>query len=494
MTGGAANYMKKYWDEEQAAGITLCRNMQLNVLVDTPRYLALDRSLASLQVKFEVPLSSCNPDDLSFHGMSTKLGFFELESVELSLIQTFKVAVNSEAIEPFEDSEETQLFKVRYPLKPSFDVKDFQIDEQKRVYYKITTLGEFIKDKTSILDSMKVPVVNNARLGDFFSCHNTIKLVFTIGTGEPQDRKQVQQYTSKRFEFTSPKSAFTFSSSSRFCGGFYTPRSSNTPRSSTSGESQAATSTSSPPSSNDIKFKTDMYSIKQTDTLTSTPTSSFNADTSPYVNMYGKSLISGPPPLPAALGTSNISYSGSLNSPPYSPQSIDHQHHYPSPARYYKKTFVQRIRSSSTGGEDETEELPIPTTNDGSQDPLHEDDHKTAIKSAKTNNNDKSDKSQQANGLAGTAAVAAAFLFSSLADQHDVFGYHGDSSYYQDGCFDMGNRITDGVIKCHTEFEMDLNGASHGFFGLSGNTDTSNLFGDSEIGRILNPNEWFNNN
>ncbi|GMG21888.1 unnamed protein product [Ambrosiozyma monospora] len=63
-----------------------------------------------------------------------------------------------------------------------------------------------------------------------------------------------------------------------------------------------------------------------------------------------------------------------------------------------------------------------------------------------------------------------------------------------DGCFDMGNRITDGVIKCHTEFEMDLNGASHGFFGLSGNTDTSNLFGDSEIGRILNPNEWFNNN
>ncbi|GME79706.1 unnamed protein product [Ambrosiozyma monospora] len=258
MTGGAANYMKKYWDEEQAAAITLCRNMQLSVLVDTPKYLAFDHSLAGIPVKFEVPLSSCNPDDLSFNGMSTKLGYFELESVELSLIQKFRLAVNSEAIEPFEDAEETQLFKVRYPLKPSFDVKDFQIDEQRRVYYKNTTLGEFLKDRTSILDSIKVPIVNNARLGDFFSCHNTIKLVFTIGTGEQQDRKQVQQYTSKRFEFTSPKSEFTYSTSTRFCGGFYTPRSSNTPRSSTSGESQAATSTSSPPSSNDIKFKTDI--------------------------------------------------------------------------------------------------------------------------------------------------------------------------------------------------------------------------------------------
>ncbi|GMF03334.1 unnamed protein product [Ambrosiozyma monospora] len=244
-----------------------------------------------------------------------------------------------------------------------------------------------------------------------------------------------------------------------------------------------------------------MYSIKHSDTLASTPTYSFNAESSPYPNMYGKNLISGPPPLPAALSssvalnnTSNISYSGSINQPSYSSNDIDHQHHYPSPARYYQKTFVQRVRNSSTGGEDDKDELPIPTTNDGSQDRDREDDHKTAITSARNNNNDKSDKAQQANGLAGTAAVAAAFLFSGLAADHDVFGYHGDSSYYQDGCFDMGNIITDGVIKSHTEFELDLNGANHGFFGLSGNTDTSNLFGDSEIGKILNPSEWFNNN
>ncbi|GME75954.1 unnamed protein product [Ambrosiozyma monospora] len=143
--------------------------------VDLSLNLDLNPNINMLSRVFDTPitikcLSKLKPELLQHNGKSTKLGYFEIESMQLVL----KVV---------EYSREIIIFDEKFQIKPAFDLKDFQNGSI------TTTINELNPENPhkneTFMDILQKPVITQNSLSKHLAPKFAIQAKLKIGMGEP---------------------------------------------------------------------------------------------------------------------------------------------------------------------------------------------------------------------------------------------------------------------------------------------------------------------
>ncbi|GMG40546.1 unnamed protein product [Ambrosiozyma monospora] len=124
------------------------KDVTLNMHMMIPKELNIvDFKLCQLPLLIETP-DLFEPGDLKVDGMSTKLGHFNIEKIEVHMTQKCNIlGITQSVIIPLF----TQNF-TGSSNKPEFDIANFQRNQISGVRFLNTTLGEFISDERTLLE------------------------------------------------------------------------------------------------------------------------------------------------------------------------------------------------------------------------------------------------------------------------------------------------------------------------------------------------------
>ncbi|GMG40008.1 unnamed protein product [Ambrosiozyma monospora] len=139
----------------------VAKDVTIRCIMEIPKVINLAQSLAQIPIMIECPYGFAFTD-LEFGGKSTKLGFFEIEKLEISFIQN--VHFNSSKFIKYDaqvmskiyshDSNETSTSEdssaaMGKQTFPAFDVADFDYNETRGSYFFETTLATLLKENKS---------------------------------------------------------------------------------------------------------------------------------------------------------------------------------------------------------------------------------------------------------------------------------------------------------------------------------------------------------
>ncbi|GMF08144.1 unnamed protein product [Ambrosiozyma monospora] len=79
--GGPAKFKKKYWGSLFSGETETTKDIPLRLSLDIPSSFDFDRPIGDLPLRIESTHEKFTVEDLGYNGMSTKLGFFEIESI-----------------------------------------------------------------------------------------------------------------------------------------------------------------------------------------------------------------------------------------------------------------------------------------------------------------------------------------------------------------------------------------------------------------------------
>ncbi|GME93174.1 unnamed protein product [Ambrosiozyma monospora] len=124
------------------------KDVTLNMHMMMPKELNIvDFKLCQLPLLIETP-DLFEPTDLKVDGMSTKLGHFNIEKIEVHMTQKCSIlGISQSVIIPLF----TQNF-ANCSCKPEFDIANFQVNKFSGVRFLNTTLGEFISDERTLFE------------------------------------------------------------------------------------------------------------------------------------------------------------------------------------------------------------------------------------------------------------------------------------------------------------------------------------------------------
>ncbi|GMG30749.1 unnamed protein product [Ambrosiozyma monospora] len=185
--GGPAKFKKKYWGSLFSGETETTKDIPLKLSLDIPSSFDFDRPIGDLPLRIESNQEKFTIEDLGYNGMSTKLGFFEIESISVSLLQSVSMTV-TEKTPPLYNIVSTPLFEEKKfgGNRPVIDLYKFKYDPETKTHYLNTNLNHFLQQDTTLFQKLKHPIINKIKLGDLFSCQNTIKIDISVGTGQQQ--------------------------------------------------------------------------------------------------------------------------------------------------------------------------------------------------------------------------------------------------------------------------------------------------------------------
>ncbi|GME85257.1 unnamed protein product [Ambrosiozyma monospora] len=201
--GGRTKFKKKYLGGLFPGDAGTLKDIPLKLSLAIPSSFDVDRPIGDLRLRIESTQEKFTDEDLGYNGMSTKLGFFEIESITVTLLQYISTTTTERTPLLYTIVSTSLLEEKKFGgNRPVIDLYKFKYDPETKTRYLNTNLIHFLQQKSTLSQKLKQPVINKIKLDDLFTCQNTIKIDITIGTGQQLRRSTMNKKDTHVFSFT----------------------------------------------------------------------------------------------------------------------------------------------------------------------------------------------------------------------------------------------------------------------------------------------------
>ncbi|GMG53938.1 unnamed protein product [Ambrosiozyma monospora] len=155
----------------------------IHAKLSAPQAVNLYSTLDIFSITFELPLTTGLEPDFVYKGQSTKLGFFRVVSMWVTVDQDVSIQCKGYSYRTLKKLPLLQFNN----LNKEFDIADFEFDERNKTYFYTTTLGILVDNSTSpIVRKIRDPIMGDFEIPEVFINRNIMSLNVEISDSQLQ--------------------------------------------------------------------------------------------------------------------------------------------------------------------------------------------------------------------------------------------------------------------------------------------------------------------